>query len=215
MTDPPELRVALVEDQIKYREALRLLLDGTPGFRCVAVFGSVEEALYVPVIEAPDVILLDIGLPGVSGSDAVGVVQERFPRAKVLMLTVFEDEATVFRALCNGAAGYILKKTPPAQLLEYIRDAASGGGPMSPGIARKVISMLTHVTLPTAMDCQLTVQETNLLTLLADGHSYKSAAARLKVSVNTIRNYVRSIYEKLHVHSKAEAVGKALRAGLI
>ncbi len=209
------LRVALVDDDRKLREGLRALIDGTPGYACVADFRSIEDSVRTPSREMPDVVLLDINLPGTSGSEGVALVQERFPAAVILMLTVFEDQAQVFRSLCNGASGYILKKTPPARLLEYIREAAGGGAPMSPEIANKVIRLFRSVVPARELEVQPSAGETKLLALLAEGYSYEGAAAQLGVTINTVRDRVRSIYEKMHVHSKSEAVAKALRAGLI
>jgi DNA-binding NarL/FixJ family response regulator len=209
------LRVALVDDDRKLRDALRMLIDGTPGYACVADFRSVEDSVHSPTRETPDVVLLDINLPGVSGSEGVALVQQRFPGAVILMLTVFEDKGQVFRSLCNGASGYILKKTPPARLLEYIREAAGGGAPMSPEIANKVIRLFRTVAPARELDVRPTEAETKLLALLAEGYSYEGAAEQIGVTINTVRDRVRSIYDKLHVHSKSEAVAKALRAGLI
>lgn len=215
MSAGDRLRVALVEDDRRTREALRVLIDGSPGFACVAAYGSLEEALHVPPHEPPDVVLLDIKLPGMWGSEGVDLVARRFAGSRVLMLTAFEDESRIVESLCKGAAGYILKDTPPARLLEYIREAASGGAPMSPEVARKVVALFSTLAVPQRLDCQVKPQETRLLALLADGFGYQGAAEEMGVSVNTVRSYVRSIYEKLQVHSKSEAVSKALRAGLI
>jgi DNA-binding NarL/FixJ family response regulator len=209
------IRVALVEDDFRMREALRMLLDGTPGFEVVGAFGSVEEALRRPVGNRPDVVLLDINLPGMSGSDGVGPLKERFRDPVVLMLTVLEDEDRIFRSLCNGASGYVLKKTPPARLLEQVGEAATGGAPMSPEIAAKVVRLFRTVAPQPRVGPALTPTERQLLALLAEGHSYQQAATRLEISVNTVRNHVRSIYDKLQVHSKSEAVSRALRSGLI
>jgi DNA-binding NarL/FixJ family response regulator len=209
------VKVALVEDDRKTREAFRILIDGSPGFACVAAYGSLEEALRFQPQERPDVVLLDIKLPGRWGSEGVGEILKRFPGTLVLMLTAFEDEARIVESLCNGASGYILKNTPPAELLGYIREAASGGAPMSPEIAARVIKLFRMLSPPLRLDCQMTQQETNLLALLADGYGYHGAAQEMGVSVNTVRSHVRSIYEKLQVHTKSEAVSKALRAGLI
>jgi DNA-binding NarL/FixJ family response regulator len=209
------LRVAIVEDDRTTREALATLIDGTPGYRCVGRHGSVEEALRASWDGPTDVLLLDINLPGVSGSQGVRLLRERWPSTEVLMLTVYADEDKVFESICNGAVGYLLKKTPPARLLDAIREAASGGAPMSPEVARRVV-MLFRRTAPAGAETELlTPQELRLLQLLADGHSYKAAAARLDISVNTVRTYIRTVYDKLHVHTKSEAVSKALRRGLI
>jgi DNA-binding NarL/FixJ family response regulator len=214
---PPALRVAVVEDDRQTRDGLRLLIDGTPGFRCVGTFHTAEEALRAPVTtdRRADVVLLDVHLPGMTGTDAVPRLRERWPDTLILMLTVFAEDETVFTSLCRGASGYLLKKTPPARLLEAIREASEGGAPMSPEIARKVIRMFREFQPRAALDVDLTPNELRLLQLLAEGHSYRAAGDRLHVSINTIRSYIRAIYDKLHVHSKSEAVSKALKAGLI
>jgi len=215
------IHVAIVEDDRSLREGLGLLINATPGLRCPRTFGSVEEALrgigpHGGAGEAvPNVLLLDIHLPGMLGSDGVKLFREKFPAMEVLMLTVYAEQDKVFESICNGACGYLLKKTPPAKLLEAIREAYEGGAPMSPEIARKVVRLFQTTRQPEKIEEQLTPQEVRLLQLLSDGHSYQSAAGQLNISVNTIRNYIRSIYEKLHVHSKNEAVGKALRSGII
>jgi DNA-binding NarL/FixJ family response regulator len=213
-TDRP-IRVALVEDDRATRDGLRMLLEGTPGFSCIAACRSAEEALGALPREGYDVLLLDIHLPGMSGTDAVSLFLERWPDAVVLMLTVFEEEAKIFVSLCRGASGYLLKKTPPARLLESIREAADGGSPMSPEIARKVIGSFRTMRRPIEGSETLTPHEIRLLQLFAEGYSYQAAAERLHVSINTVRNYIRTIYDKLHVHSKSEAVSRGLKAGLI
>ncbi len=209
------LRVALVDDARPLREALRQLLDGTPGFRCVGAFASAEEALRADRALAPEVILLDVDLPGRSGPDSVADLLARFPGALILMLTVFDEHDRIFTSLANGACGYLLKRTPPARLLEAIEEAYQGGSPMSPEIARQVIRVLQRHPVPTLDGARLTPQQLRLLACLADGHSYQAAARELGVSVNTVREHVRAIYDKLHVHSKSAAVSKAMRAGLI
>jgi DNA-binding NarL/FixJ family response regulator len=193
-----------------------MLIDGTAGFACVGAWRSAEEALASLHCEGVDVLLLDIHLPGMAGTEAVPLFRERWPQAVVLMLTVFSEETKIFSSLCGGASGYLLKKTAPAKLLESIREAHAGGSPMSPEIARKVIRMFREFR-PSAgvVDNDLTPHEVRLLQLFAEGYSYRAAAERLHVSINTVRNYIRSIYDKLHVHSKSEAVSKVLRAGLI
>jgi len=167
------------------------------------------------VTSRPDVILLDVNLPGMPGSEGVVPLRERFGDPVVLMLTVFEDEDRIFRSLCNGASGYILKKTPLARLLELVGEAMAGGAPMSPEIAAKVVRLFTTFAPRPKVGPALTPAERQLLALLAEGHSYQQAATTLEVTVNTVRNHVRAIYDKLQVHSKSEAVSEALRAGLI
>ena len=212
-----QLRIAIVEDDGPTREGLRLLIDGTPGFHCVGAFRTAEDALQTggSAVASANVILLDVHLPGMSGTDAVSHFRERLPRTPVLMLTVFAEDQMVFTSLCNGASGYLLKKTPPSRLLDAISEAANGGAPMSPEIASKVIRMFREFHPRHTLDVSLTPSELRLLDLLADGFSYHAAGERLHVSINTIRSYIRTIYDKLHVHSKSEAVSKALKAGLI
>ncbi len=214
--DPNEtIRVMIVEDDRVVREGLSLIIDGTPGYHCVGAFGSVEEALTLAGYAQPDVMLLDINLPGMLGSEGVKVFRAKYPALQVLMLTIYAEQERVFESICNGATGYLLKKTPPARLLEAISEAHEGGAPMSPEIARKVIRLFRQSAPPIHSDYQLTPQETRLLRLLSDGYSYQSSAGQLNISINTVRNYIRSIYEKLHVNSKSEAVSKALRHRLI
>jgi DNA-binding NarL/FixJ family response regulator len=161
------------------------------------------------------VLLLDIHLPGMPGSEGVRLLREKHPRTQVLMLTVYGSEDRILESLCNGACGYLLKKTPPAELLEAIRDAHEGGSPMSSEIARKVVSLLRETGAAPSAGQGLTPQEVRLLGLLAEGYSYQGSAARLNVSVNTVRNYIRSIYDKLQVHTRSEAVSKGLRRRII
>src|SRR3989475_12817076 len=205
----------IVEDDRAVREGLSLVIDGTTGYACVGAFGSVEEGLKLPATLNADVMLLDINLPGMLGSEGVGFFRSKYPALQVLMLTVYAEQDKVFESICNGASGYLLKKTPPVRLLEAIREAHEGGAPMSPEIARKVITLFQKTGPPEELDEQLTPQEVRLLQMLSEGHSYLSAAGQLNISINTVRNYIRSIYEKLHVHSKNEAVSKALRNRII
>lgn len=212
----PPTTVALVEDDVGFRESLRSLIEARDGFSLAGAFGSAEEALDRLADPAPDVLLLDIRLPGEPGSRAVRSFVDRFPGLVVIMLTLFSDDEHVFEALCNGAAGYLLKRTPAARILDAAREARAGGSPMSPEIARRVVEVFRRFPNPAAAPTAgLTPQELRFLSLLAKGYSYQAAADSLEVSVNTVRKYVRTVYEKLHVHSRSEAVGKALRAGMI
>ncbi len=209
------IRVALIEDDRRLRDSLSALLAGSPGFSCIAVAGSVEEALRQRLAPPPDVLLLDIHLPGTPGTLGARLLGEKWPQAVILIHTVHEEDDKVFTSLCNGAVGYILKRTPPARLLEAIREAREGGAPMSPEIARKVITLFRRIAPPTEPQAPLAPQELRLVGLLAQGHSYAGAAEELGVSLNTVRTYIRSVYEKLHVHTRSEAVSKALRSGLL
>lgn len=215
MSPTPSIHVAIVEDDRSLREGLGVLINATHGYRCPRTYGSVEEALRTMGHEAPEVLLLDIHLPGMLGSEGVKVFRAKYPAMQILMLTVYAEQDKVFESICNGACGYLLKKTPPARLLDAIREAHEGGAPMSPEIARKVVTLFQKTGPPEKLDEQLTPQEVRLLQMLAEGHSYLSAAGQLNISINTVRNYIRSIYEKLHVHSKNEAVSKALRNRII
>lgn len=212
---PDSVRVAIVEDQPDIREGLAALIGGTPGFQCTASFHSMEEALASIHQRQPHVALIDLGLPGMSGIDGIRALKLRFPQLLVLVLTVYDDDERIFDAMCAGACGYLLKKTAPARLLESIREVVEGGAPMSPEVARRVIDLFREIRPPTRAEYHLTPHEMRLLKLLVDGHNYKSAAAELHVSVNTISFHMRRVYEKLQVHSKSEAVSKALRQGLI
>lgn len=206
------IRVAIVDDDGAFAEALCRILGGAEGFCLAGTFGSVEEALPALPSARPDVLLLDLQLPGIPGDQAVGLIRNVLPTAAILVLTIFSDRARVFASICNGANGYLLKSIPPPQLLEAIRSAQVGGAPISPEIARQIIGVFQKAPAPAA---DLTSQEKRALSLLAEGYSYQATADRMHVSVNTMRNYVRAIYEKLHAHSKSEAVSKALRRGVI
>jgi DNA-binding NarL/FixJ family response regulator len=209
------IRVGIIEDQRLTRDLLRTLLDETEGFRVAAVFGSMEEALPAIAWDLPDVALVDIGLPGMSGIQGIRLLRDRFPHVLPLVLTVYEDDDRIFDAICAGACGYILKRTPFAGLGESIRELVNGGAPMSPQVARKVMRAFRDSRAPRRTDCKLTPHELRLLKLLVEGHTYKTAAVELKISAHTVSFHLRSIYEKLHVHSKSEAVGKAMRDGLV
>src|SRR5215204_2493769 len=216
MPEAKPIQVAIIEDDTIARECLSLLIDGTPGYKCVNAFASVEDALRQRFTGKPDVLLLDIHLPGMLGSEGAKIFRERFPTMQILMLTIYSEQDKIFESICNGACGYLLKKTPPARLLEAIREAHEGGSPMTPEIARKVVTLFQKTSEPEQLEGEhLTPHEVRLLKVFAEGYSYQDAAEQFHVSIHTIRNYIRSIYEKLHVHSKSEAVSKALRSRLI
>ena len=210
-----EITVAIVEDQRQTREGLAALIDGTPGYRTVGAWASMEDALANVEWEPPDVLLADIKLPGMSGIDGVRQLKARYPTLPILMLTIYADNEHVFQAICDGACGYLLKDTPPGKLLEAIREARDGGAPMSSEIARQVVTMFQRIAPRKSDDHNLSAREIQVLDLLAQGHGYKTAANVLSVSVDTLRFHIRNIYAKLHVHSKSEAVLKAFRTGII
>jgi DNA-binding NarL/FixJ family response regulator len=207
-------RVWIVEDQTEIRNSLTALIAGSPGFHCAGSFGSMEGALGQSA-EPPHVALVDIGLPGLSGIEGIRRIRERWPLVSPLVLTVYDDDDRILEALCAGANGYLLKNTSPIRLLDAIRESASGGSPMSPEVARRVVELFRRVQPPPQADYQLTPHELRILNLLVRGENYKTAAVKLGVSVNTISYHVRHIYEKLHVHSRSEAVAKALQNGLL
>jgi DNA-binding NarL/FixJ family response regulator len=192
------IKVAIIEDERDIREGLGMLIGYTDGFECVGKYGSMEEALPSIRHRTPDVVLSDIGLPGMDGIEGVKILKER-----------------IFDALCAGAVGYLLKKTPPARLLDSLRDAIGGGSPMSPEIARKVVALFRDFRPPERVEYDLSPHELRILKLLVEGHSYKTAAAKLNVTTSTISFHLKNIYEKLQVHSKSEAVAKALQHRLI
>ena len=207
--------MAIVEDQKELREGLSFLIDSTPPFQCRHVYASMEDALTGIGVDPPRVALLDIGLPGINGIEGVRILRERHPSIAAVMLTVFKDDDRIFRAICAGACGYLLKKTSPARLLEAVKDIAEGGAVMSPEVATRVVELFRKSQAPPAPAVGLTPQEMRLLKLMMEGHQNKTAAAEMGISAHTVNFHLRSIYEKLHVHSRSEAVVRALRAGLI
>jgi len=193
-----------------------MLINGTEGFVCSGTYRSMEETLSAMAAAAPpDIVLSDIGLPGMSGIEGIRLLKERFPDLIILMLTIYEDDERIFDAICAGACGYLLKKTPPARLLEALKEAVQGGAPMSPEVASRVISLFREIRPPQRPEYELSPHETRLLKLFIEGHNYKTAAAELGVTVHTVSFHLRSIYDKLQVHSKSEAVAKALRNRLV
>jgi len=209
------IQVAIVEDQRNVREGLRALIGGTAGFDVSGAYRSMEEALRNLNAMLPQVVLVDIGLPGMSGIQGIQLLKQRYPDLLLVVLSVYDDDDRIFHAMCAGACGYLLKTTPPARLLQCIEEVAAGGSCISPEVARRLIELFRTVTPPAGCGYDLTPHELRLLKLLVQGHQYKTAAAAMGVTVNTISFHVRKIYEKLHVHSKSEAVAKALQCRLV
>jgi DNA-binding NarL/FixJ family response regulator len=205
----------LIEDLRDVREGLAMLINGSPGFRCTAAFRTMEEALRSIKTTPPDVVLTDIGLPGMSGVEGIRILKDRFADLPIVALTVYDNDEQVFDALCAGASGYLLKNTPPVRLLESLTEVAAGGAPMSPDVARRVVKLFREFRPPEKASHRLTPQETELLKLIVEGHSYKTAAAKLDISASTVSFHLQNIYGKLQVHSKTEAVAKALRNHLV
>ena len=214
MTETRPIKIAIVEDIREIREGLARLINSTPGYRCTGFYASMEEALEKIPKNVPDLVLSDIGLPGIDGISGIKILKERYPQLLILMLTVYDDNERIFDALCAGACGYLLKKTPWDKVVEALKEAVEGGSPMSPEVARRVINLFREIKPPKEAEYELTPHEVRLLRMLVEGHSYKTAAAELHVSVNTIKFHLRHIYDKLQVHTKSEAVAKALRQGL-
>jgi DNA-binding NarL/FixJ family response regulator len=209
------IKVAIVEDVREVREGLAMLINGTNGFSCVGRFRSMEDAIANLGNAQPDIVLTDIGLPGMNGTEGIRVLREKFPDLPCLALTVYDDDERIFDALCAGAIGYLLKNTQPARLLESLREVRAGGAPMSPEVARRVVTLFQNFRPPINAEYDLTPQEKALLRMLVEGHSYKTAAHQLEISVHTVSFHLRNVYEKLRVHSKSEAVAKALREQIV
>jgi DNA-binding NarL/FixJ family response regulator len=211
----PIVRVALVDQDPLLRQALAAPIGAAPGQVCVGHYLSVDQAVRGLDRAIADVLLVDGHLPEQPAIDGIRRIRASHPRTSVLVLTDGADRQRVFRFLCSGAVGCLLRSITPARLVMAIEDAAAGGSPLSPEIARTVVTLFQRTGPPGVSRTTLTPQETRLLALLARGCTYRAAGGHLHVSVNTVRNYVRSIYEKLQVHSKSEAVARAFRQGLI
>ena len=192
------------------REGLAVLINGTAGFQCRRLSHDGRRADGIAG-SSHDVILTDIGLPGMDGIEGTRILRERFPDVPILALSVYDDDTNVFNAICAGASGYLLKNTAPARLLESLKEVADGGAPMSPEVARRVVKLFREFRPPERASYHLTPQETELLKLMVEGHHYKTAAHEMGISINTVSFHLKHIYEKLQVHSKTEAVAKALR----
>lgn len=211
MTHSAAIRVSLVEDDNDVRQSLAMLLNGSDGFQCVSNHRSTEEALVGIPVAKPDVVLMDINLPGKTGIECVRQLKARHPDVLYLMLTMYEDANLIFQSLTAGASGYLLKRTPPAKLLEAIGEARDGGAPMSSKIARIVVQHFQNQKAPASELTTLTPREREVLDLLSKGHRYKEISDTLSISFDTVRAHLRNIYDKLHVRSRTEAVVKYLQ----
>ena len=209
------IRVAIIEDQRDIREGLSVLIGGTAGCQITASFATMEDAVERIGQDLPDIALVDLGLPGMSGIDGIRLLKPRYPGLQFLVLTSYQDDQRVFAAVCAGACGYLLKKTPPGRLLDSIQELYDGGAPMTPEIARQVVELFQNNAPPAQSQHRLTPQELRLLKLLVDGHTFKTAAFEMTLTVHAISFHSRNIYGKLQVHSKSEAVAKALRQRIV
>ena len=203
-----DITVVIVEDRETIRKAMELIIDGTSGMICAATFPDAESLLATDEYPRIDVVLLDIGLPGQSGVEAIRPIRAHWPSTTICMLTVHDDEDLIFEALCRGATGYLLKNTPPAQILEGIREMQAGGAPMSASVARKVVRFFRK---PFVDDEALTPRENEVLQLVVDGKTNRQIADELFISENTVAFHIKQIYEKLHVHTRAQVVARAMK----
>jgi DNA-binding NarL/FixJ family response regulator len=210
------IKILIYEDNPQLRESLFMLLNGSDDFLVVGAFANPINILSQCESLQPDIILMDIDMPEVSGIEGLKILRQVNAEIKILMLTVFDDNQNVFEAIKNGANGYILKKTPPAKLIEYIQEANTGGAPMSSSIATQVLKMFSANHNPTDKqeNYNLSDRETEVLQLLVNGYSYKMIASEMFISIDTVRSHIKKIYEKLHVNSKSEAVAKAFKGKL-
>ena len=209
------ISIAIVEDNPNLRVGTSYILKASPQYHVAGEYESAEELLESFAEIKPDVVLMDIGLPGMSGIAATAALKRQHPRAQIIILSVFEDDENVFQAICAGACGYITKPVMPAQLLEAVEQAFSGASPMSPHIARKVLELFRHHVPPRQADYHLSERELEVLEWLTQGADHKTIAEKLFLSPYTVRAHLRNIYDKLHVHSKSEAVAKALKERLL
>jgi DNA-binding NarL/FixJ family response regulator len=209
------IRITVIEDERDLREGLRSLINFTPNFKCVGDFRSMEDALRQIYLSQPDLVLTDIGLPKMNGIEGTRLLREKFPDLSIIVLTIHDEDDKIFQALCAGANGYLLKNTPPDTIINAINEVISGGSPMSPNVARRVVNLFRQFAPPEKSDVYLTDQEKKILKMLTDGHHYKTAAHDLGISVSTVSFHIHNIYDKLQVHSKSEAVAKAMSESLV
>ncbi len=205
------ITISIVDDDTILREKIAVFVGATPGLRCISHYETADEALAQLPKDKPEVVLMDINLDGMSGIDCVQQLKPLLPESQFIMLTVFEDTKKIFRAITAGASGYLLKRMPPEELIKAIHEVHEGGSPMSAPIARSVIQMLRSMPQPGASTESLTDRQREVLDGLAAGKAYKQIADEMQMSIHTVRTYIRRIYEKLHVHSRTEAVAKYLR----
>ena len=207
-----EIKVVIFEDNYLLRESLFQLINGTAGLNCVGAFANCDDIILNIKKTSPDVVLMDIQMPGKTGIEGVRMIHEQFPEIKIIMQTVVEDDDKIFASVCNGASGYLLKNTTPARLLQAIEEVHSGGAPMTPSIAQKVLEKFRKQSPVSSKELNdLSNREKEILECLVEGMSYKMIAASCKISIDTVRFHIRNIYETLHVSSKSEAVSKAMK----
>src|SRR5258705_1298930 len=210
------IRVTIFEDNNSLRQSLYQLINGSDGFKCMGAFEDCLNLIKNIEDTKTDVVLMDIQMPGINGIEAVGMLKEKYPGLKILMQTIFEDNEKIFNSILAGASGYILKNSSPSRILDFIKETYEGGAPMSPSVATKVMKMVVDQS-PNAKvnNFNLTEREKEILSCLVKGMSYKLIADACFISIDTVRGHIRSIYEKLHVHSKGEAIATAIRSKIV
>jgi len=211
------IKVAIFEDNRSLREGLAAMIGGTPGFDCVGAFPNCNNLLKNISAVKPDVVLMDIEMPGINGIEGVAMIKEEFPEIKILMETIFDDDEKIFNSICAGAEGYILKHTTPAEIMEAIKEIYEGGSPMTPSIANRVLKMVKvrPELVGNKESFDLSAREKEILSCLVKGMSYKMVADTCFISIETVNVHIKNIYKKLHVHSKSEAVAKAIKGRIV
>ena len=210
------IKVVIFEDNRSLREGLAAMIGGTPGFECAGAFPNCNNLLKNISQTKPDVVLMDIEMPGINGIEAVSLIKEEYPEIKILMETIFDDDEKIFNSICAGAEGYILKHTTPAEIMEAITEIHEGGSPMTPSIANRVLKMVKERPIGFNKETfDLSGREKEILSCLVKGMSYKMVADSCFISIETVNVHIKNIYKKLHVHSKSEAVAKAIRGKIV
>lgn len=204
------IKISIVEDDDRVRNGIVTLIDGTEGYRCISSFASAEDGLKGLPLQIPDVVLMDINLPRMSGIECVRLLKKMIPEIQIIMLTIYEDSGLIFDSLKAGANGYLLKRAAPAELLQAIKEVKQGGSPMTSQIARKVVQYFQKSTQSDDISKKLTQREEEILNLLSKGFRYKEIAEKLFISIETVHSHIHKIYEKLQVRSRTEAVVKYL-----